>query len=119
MQGLPCDIPVIVFTKNGGLWLESIAQSGCRGVGLDWTIDIDVARKCVGNKIALQGNLDPMILYASPEVIATEATRILDLAAGRPGHIFNLGHGILPDISPDAVSALVETIKSHTLSRRH
>lgn len=118
MADLPQDIPVIVFTKNGGLWLEAIAASGCRGVGLDWTIDIDVARSRVGDQIALQGNLDPMTLYASPEVIASEATRILDLAAGKPGHIFNLGHGILPDIPPEHVAALIDTIKHHGSSHK-
>ena len=88
-------IPSIVFTKNGGLWLEKIAAIGCDAIGLDWTIDIGEARRRVGDKVALQGNLDPNVLFASPEVVAAEAKKVLDsFGPGNTGHVFNLGHGI-------------------------
>jgi uroporphyrinogen decarboxylase len=101
-------IPSIVFTKGGGLWIESIADTGCTGVGLDWTIDIGEARRRVGDKVALQGNLDPNVLFASPETVATEAKKVLDsYGPGNTGHVFNLGHGISQFTPPDRVTALV------------
>ena len=112
-------IPCIVFTKGGGQWLEAIAASGCDAVGLDWTTDIGAARRRVGDRVALQGNFDPMALFASPEAVAREATRILDsysAAAGAgagTGHVFNLGHGINQHTPPDHVSVLVETVHGH------
>src|SRR5512139_3338962 len=88
-------IPSIVFTKNGGLWLEQIAAIGCDAVGLDWTIDIGEARRRVGDKVALQGNLDPNVLFAQPEIVAAEARKVLDsFGPANTGHVFNLGHGI-------------------------
>lgn len=87
-------IPKIVFTKGGGLWLELIADIGCDAVGLDWTIDIGEARRRVGDKVSLQGNLDPSVLFASPEVIAAEVEKILLSYGAGSGHVFNLGHGI-------------------------
>ncbi len=89
-------VPVILFTKNGGLWLETMADSGCDALGLDWTINIGEARRRVGERVALQGNLDPAVLYAPPAVIRAEVKRILDDFGDHPGHIFNLGHGITP-----------------------
>lgn len=109
-------IPVIVFTKGGGLWLEAIADIGCDAVGLDWTVDIGEARRRVGDKVALQGNLDPSILFASPEVIIQEVEKILASYGSGSGHVFNLGHGISQFTSPQHAGALVDAV--HTLSRR-
>ncbi len=109
-------IPNIVFTKGGGLWLEAISDIGCDAVGLDWTIDIGEARRRVGNKVALQGNLDPSILFASPEVITKEVEKILTSYGNGSGHVFNLGHGISQFTPPENAVALVEAV--HTLSRK-
>lgn len=109
-------IPSIVFTKGGGLWLEAIADIGCDAVGLDWTIDIGDARRCVGDKVALQGNLDPSVLFASHEVIAAEVEKILASYGNGSGHVFNLGHGISQFTPPENAAALVEAV--HTLSRK-
>lgn len=109
-------IPCIVFTKGGGLWLEAIADIGCDAVGLDWTIDIGDARRRVGDKVALQGNLDPSILFAPPEVIAKETEKILSSYGHGSGHVFNLGHGISQFTPPENAAALVEAV--HTLSRK-
>jgi len=110
-------IPVILFTKNGGLWLEDIADSGCDSVGLDWTIDIGVARGRIGNKVSLQGNMDPTILYASPASIRAEVARILESYGPGNGHVFNLGHGITPDVDPANVAVFVESV--HELSQKY
>jgi uroporphyrinogen decarboxylase len=108
-------IPVIVFTKGGGLWLEDIAAIGCDGVGLDWTIDLGEARRRVGDRVALQGNLDPGVLFASPEVVAAEARKVLDsYGRGNTGHVFNLGHGISQHTPPESVTALVETVHAYS-----
>lgn len=103
-------VPVILFTKNGGQWLEAIADSGCHGVGLDWTIGIDEARARVGKKVALQGNMDPCILYAKPKVIRAEVKRILEAFGSGSGHVFNLGHGITPGVDPDHVAVFVDAV---------
>jgi uroporphyrinogen decarboxylase len=112
-------IPCIVFTKGGGLWLEEIADSGADAVGLDWTVNLGKARALVGHKVALQGNLDPNVLFAKPEQIRTEVERAL-MAFGKPGpgtgHVFNLGHGISQFTPPDAVTAMVSAI--HEISRQ-
>ena len=110
-------IPVILFTKNGGLWLEDIADSGCHCVGLDWTIEIGVARQRIGSKVALQGNMDPSILYASPARIRDEVARILADFGSGDGHVFNLGHGITPGVNPDHVAAFVEAV--HEFSEQY
>jgi len=110
-------IPVIVFTKGGGLWLEAIADIGCDAMGLDWTIDIGEARRRVGDKVALQGNLDPSILFASPEVISKEVDKILSSYGNGSGHVFNLGHGISQFTPPENAAALVEAV--HKLSRQY
>jgi len=109
-------VPNIVFTKGGGLWLETIADIGCDAVGLDWTIDIGEARRRVGNRVALQGNLDPAVMLASPEKIVEEAGRILAAYGSGHGHVFNLGHGISQFTPPDNVLALADAV--HSISRR-
>jgi uroporphyrinogen decarboxylase len=113
-------IPCIVFTKGGGQWIEKIAVSGCDAVGLDWTTDIGAACKQVDGKVALQGNMDPLTLFASPEAVAREATRILDCYAaaggGNTGHVFNLGHGINQHTPPENVAVLVDAV--HNYKRR-
>ena len=110
-------IPSIVFTKGGGLWIESIADIGCDAVGLDWTMDIGVARQKVGHKVALQGNLDPTILFATPEVIHNEVEKILTSYGYGSGHVFNLGHGISQFTNPDNAAALVAAV--HELSKKY
>jgi len=109
------DVPVILFTKGGGAWLEEMTLSGCSALGLDWQTGLGDARKRVGNKVALQGNLDPAMLYANPDKIRSEVADLLaDFGHGN-GHIFNLGHGIHPEINPDHVKVLVDAV--HELSR--
>ena len=118
-------IPCIVFTKGGGPWLEEIAAIGADVVGLDWTVSLDRARRLVGDRVALQGNLDPSVLFAPDEVVAREAVAVLD-AFGRPqrpdgtwdGHIFNLGHGISQHTAPERVTALVEAVHAHSRTQR-
>ena len=105
-------IPVIVFTKGGGQWLEAIADCGADAVGLDWTTDIGEARARVGDRVALQGNMDPSMLFASPERIRQEVETILASYGSGAGHVFNLGHGITPGINPDHVSAMVDAVTS-------
>jgi len=108
-------VPSIVFTKGGGLWLESIADIGCDAIGVDWTIDIGEARRRVGHKVALQGNLDPGVLFATPETIAAEAGRVLaSYGADGTGHVFNLGHGISQFTPPENVTALVDAVHSRS-----
>ncbi len=111
------EVPVILFTKNGGLWLEDIADSGCDCVGLDWTIDIGRARERIGSKVSLQGNMDPSILYATPEAIRAEVGRILQDFGPGNGHVFNLGHGITPYVDPQNVAVFVESV--HELSQQY
>lgn len=105
-------IPIILFTKGGGQWLEIMADTGCDALGLDWTVDIADARRRVGQRVALQGNMDPAVLYASPERIQEEARAIITAYGGDNGHVFNLGHGIHPTINPDHVAALVDAVHS-------
>src|SRR5690606_10350880 len=96
-------VPTIVFTKGGGAWLPEIAASGADGVGLDWTVDIALARAAVGGRVALQGNLDPLVLLTDPATVAREAAAIVRAAGPAPGHVFNLGHGIVPGTPPENV----------------
>lgn len=103
-------IPVILFTKGGGQWIEATANTGCDAIGLDWTIDIDEARRRVGEKVALQGNLDPCILYASPDVIREAVRDVITKYGAGPGHIFNLGHGIHPAVDPDRLAVLIDAV---------
>jgi uroporphyrinogen decarboxylase len=112
-------IPAIVFTKGGGIWLDEMADIGADALGLDWTVNLGRARALVGDRVALQGNLDPAILFASPEQIRAEVERSLT-AYGAPsagsGHVFNLGHGISQFTPPESVTAMVEAV--HDFSRR-
>lgn len=107
-------IPVILFTKGGGMWLPEIASTGCDAVGLDWSVDINLARQQIGDQVALQGNMDPAIMGTNPEVIEKEVARILGEYGNGSGHVFNLGHGITPDITPDNVKALVNAVHSQS-----
>ena len=107
-------VPTILFSKGGGLWLETMADAGYDALGLDWQTDIQIARARVGDKVALQGNMDPVALYAKPEVIVEKVKSILHKYGIGSGHVFNLGHGILPDINPDHVKAMVDAV--HTFS---
>mgnify|MGYP001765496060 FL=1 len=108
VEGRP--VPVILFTKGGGAWLEDIAATGCDAVGVDWTVDLGEARQRVGDRVALQGNLDPAVLYAAPDRIRQQVAHVLADFGPGPGHVFNLGHGIQPGVEPDAVRVLVEAV---------
>ncbi|QVX13599.1 uroporphyrinogen decarboxylase [Pseudomonas congelans] len=110
-------VPVIVFTKGGGLWLESIADIGADTLGLDWTCDIGEARQRVGSKVSLQGNMDPTVLYARPEAIRQEVARILASYGSGSGHVFNLGHGITPEVDPANAGAFINAV--HELSAQY
>lgn len=107
-------VPAILFTKGGGQWLEFMAESGADALGLDWTTDIGEARRRVGAKVALQGNLDPAVLYASPEQIRIEVAKVLAAYGSGDGHVFNLGHGIHPQIDPEHAAAMIAAV--HQLS---
>ena len=109
-------IPHLVFTKGGGLWLEDIAAAQPDVVGLDWTVNLGTARARIGDKVALQGNIDPNVLFAEPAQIRAEVTRTLESFGPHSGHIFNLGHGISQHTPPERVAVLVDTV--HEVSRR-
>ena len=109
-------IPVILFTKGAGQRLAVMADTGCDALGVDWTLDLAAARHITADRVALQGNLDPSILYASPDVIRSKVAATLSSYGAGPGHVFNLGHGIHPDINPEHVAALVEAV--HEFSPR-
>ena len=110
-------VPVILFTKGGGLWLESMAETGADALGLDWTTNIGDARRRVGSKVALQGNMDPSVLYASPQAIRAEVSRILASYGSGDGHVFNLGHGITPEVDPANAGAFIEAV--HEMSAKY
>ncbi|MFC3095210.1 uroporphyrinogen decarboxylase [Alteromonas sediminis] len=110
-------VPVTLFTKNGGMWLESIAATGCDAVGLDWTIDIADAKARVGDKVALQGNMDPSMLYAPAARIEEEVAHILAGFGEGSGHVFNLGHGIHLDVPPENAGVFVDAV--HRLSKAY
>jgi len=107
-QGRP--VPSILFTKNGGSWLELMAKTGANALGVDWTLDLSEARRRVGDKVALQGNMDPCILYSSPDRIRQEVKQVLASYGNGNGHVFNLGHGIHPKIDPENVGAFIEAV---------
>jgi uroporphyrinogen decarboxylase len=107
-------VPVILFTKGGGQWLESMAATGCDGLGIDWTTDIGEARRRVGDNVALQGNMDPSVLYASPGRIRQEVATILESYGTGSGHVFNLGHGIHQHVDPERAGVFVDAV--HELS---
>ena len=107
-------VPRILFTKGGGLWLEPMADSGADALGIDWQTPLGRARERVGSRVALQGNMDPMALFGSPEAIRAEVKRILEAFGRAPGHVFNLGHGISQHTDPERVAGLVAAV--HELS---
>lgn len=107
-------VPVVLFTKQGGLWLNDIADTGCHAVGIDWTVNIGDARREIGNKVAIQGNLDPAVLYADPGKIREHVKKVIDDFGNHNGHVFNLGHGIYPDINPMHVACLIQAVKDYS-----
>jgi uroporphyrinogen decarboxylase len=110
-------VPVILFTKGGGPWLSRMAATGCDALGVDWTTDLATARAAVNDSVALQGNLDPNTLYASPEVIRSEVAKVLASYGRGHGHVFNLGHGIHPAIPPEHAGAMIAAV--HELSPQY
>lgn len=108
--------PLILFGKGNAPYLEELAASGAEGVGVDWLVSLDDARRRTGGKVAIQGNLDPVTLYASPDAIRAEVKRTIDSYGPHPGHVFNLGHGMSPDMNPEHVKVLVDAV--HEFSRR-
>jgi len=110
-------VPVIMFTKGGALWLDKMAETGCDALGVDWTLDLADARVRVEDKVALQGNMDPCILYSNPDRIREEVGRVLASYGRGPGHVFNLGHGIHPTIDPENVGAFINAV--HDLSEQY
>ncbi|MGN2253453.1 uroporphyrinogen decarboxylase [Frateuria sp. GZRe12] len=110
------DLPVILFSKGAGPHLGEMSDTGCDALGVDWTIDLADARRAVAGKVALQGNLDPAVLRSNPEVIRREARAVMDSYGNHPGHVFNLGHGITPEVEPDHVKVLVDEV--HAYGRR-
>jgi uroporphyrinogen decarboxylase len=108
-------VPRILFTKGGGLWLEAMASSGADALGIDWQTDIGSARRRVGDRVGLQGNMDPMALFGTPEAIELEAQRILDAFGSGSGHVFNLGHGISQHTPPEHVKALVDAVHERSI----
>ena len=110
-------VPVILFTKGGCQWLEIMADTGCDALGIDWSTDLAAARKRVGDRVALQGNLDPAVLYASPEVIRDKVSDVLAAFGKGSGHVFNLGHGITPDVDPEHAGALINAV--HEFSAKY
>lgn len=111
------EVPLILFTKNGGQWLELLASSGCQVLGVDWQVHMGQARERTKHKVALQGNMNPAILLQKPEEIESNVARILEEFGQGSGHIFNLGHGITPDVPPENVAVLVNAV--HSLSRKY
>jgi uroporphyrinogen decarboxylase len=107
-------VPSILFTKGGGAWLEAMAGTGCDALGVDWSTDLALARKRVGERVALQGNLDPSALFAPPQAVRAEVRRVLDAWGKGPGHIFNLGHGISQFTPVDSVAALVDEVRAYS-----
>ena len=110
-------VPVVLFTKGGCQWLELMADTGADALGLDWSTDLAMARKRVGDRVALQGNLDPAVLYATPEVIREQVGHVLAQFGAGSGHVFNLGHGITPDVDPINAGVLVDAV--HDLSEQY
>jgi uroporphyrinogen decarboxylase len=102
--------PITLFSKNGGKHLNEIANTGCDGVGIDWTVELGDVERQIGSQVAIQGNLDPAVMYATPEIIRTEVKKVLSQFKGDTGHIFNLGHGITPDVDPENMKVLVDAV---------
>jgi uroporphyrinogen decarboxylase len=112
------EVPTIVFTKGGGQWLDSLAGCGAQCIGLDWTADLAAARRRFGAQVALQGNLDPLALLADGPAVARAATAVVRAAGPAPGHIFNLGHGIVPATPPENVALLIDTVHRESRALR-
>ena len=108
------DVPVVLFTKGAGTRLSIMSETGCDGLGVDWTTDLAEARKLTGDRVALQGNMDPSLLYASDDAIRAGVRRVLDSYGDGPGHVFNLGHGIHPEIDPAKVGVMVDTVREYS-----
>jgi uroporphyrinogen decarboxylase len=104
------NIPIILFTKGGGQWLNLMADTGCDALGLDWTCDLSVVRATVGHRVALQGNLDPSVLLTNPRIIREQVKQVLHAYGNGSGHVFNLGHGITPDVLPENMQAMIEAV---------
>jgi uroporphyrinogen decarboxylase len=111
-------VPVVVFTKGCGNWLDEISRCGCDAMGLDWSVDIGAARKRVGDRVALQGNLDPMVLFADHDAIRDETKKILDSYGNNAGQVFNLGHGISQFTPPENVTTLVNAVHEYSRELR-
>ncbi|WP_333681119.1 uroporphyrinogen decarboxylase [Dyella sp.] len=112
------DMPLILFSKGAHAHLADMARTGCAALGVDWTVDLADARKAVDGKVALQGNLDPVVLRANPEVIRREVRRVLDSYGNHPGHVFNLGHGVTPEVDPGHVKVLVDEVHAYSRALR-
>ena len=112
-------VPNVLFTKNGGQHLPQIAATGCDAAGVDWTTDLSTARQLVQQRIALQGNLDPSLLHCSPEVLEQEVQRVLASYGYGEGHVFNLGHGITPQVPPEHLGAVVAAVHRHSAQYHH
>jgi uroporphyrinogen decarboxylase len=110
ISALPADFPVILYAKGTPSQLTDQAFSGAAALGVDWTVDLGIARKLVPGNIALQGNLDPVLLNTTPDIVRRESSRLLESMRGSNGHIFNLGHGIMPQAKLECVEALVATV---------
>jgi uroporphyrinogen decarboxylase len=110
--------PTIIFTKGGNPWLGAMIESGCAAVGLDWTADARAARRLAAGRVALQGNLDPAALFASPERVRDAARKVIDSFGVEPGHIFNLGHGLQPRTPVESVAALVDEVRAYSAQLR-
>jgi uroporphyrinogen decarboxylase len=106
-------VPNILFTKGGGAWLQKMAASGCDALGVDWGTDLSVARAAVNSRVALQGNLDPSALFAPPDTLRAQTLKVLESYGKGPGHVFNLGHGITPDVDPERVAVLIDTVQGY------
>ena len=117
VAALPAGVPAIVFTKGGGAWLDDLAGIGAACVGLDWTVDLARARAGVGRHVALQGNLDPLVLLADAATVDREARAVVRAAGAAPGFVFNLGHGIVPHTPPDNVGVLVESVHAESAAK--
>lgn len=107
-------VPVVIFSKGAGFWLPELANTGCDGLGLDWTIDLAMARNQVGHQVSLQGNLHPKVLLQNKQIIRQQVKQLIDAYGDAPGHIFNLGHGITPDVPPEAVQILIDAVAEYS-----
>jgi uroporphyrinogen decarboxylase len=107
-------VPLILFSKGANGHLEALADTGCAALGLDWTISLGEARQRVGGRVALQGNLDPAVLHAQPDTIRAQVRQTLESFGPHPGHVFNLGHGITPDVDPERLGVLIDAVHAHS-----